>query len=175
MLWWIRQILPWNNWSESKVVFELTLMDIQNINMYIYIYICYIYYIYMCVCVLKSKWNWKRLWSTHPIIDKNLSSSKMHFDPNLEILSWIGSELSRGQAKHGVNSDFKAKFHFGGQGQSTLTMTGITANVFCIFCPNLMVLAWMGGDRTDRFQVNTHGHTHTYTGTSSQDNDTTRR
>ena len=117
----------------------------------------------MCVCVLKSKWNWKRLRSTHPIIDKNLSSSKMHFDPNLEILSWIGSELSRGQAKHGVNSDFKAKFHFGGQGQSTLTMTGITVKVFCIFCPNLMVLAWMGDDRTDRLQVNTHGHTHTYT------------
>ena len=51
-------------------------------------------------------------------------------EPNLEILSWTGDELSHGQAQNGVNFDFEVKFDLEGQGQSPPKTMGILTKVF---------------------------------------------
>ena len=88
----------------------------------------------------------------------------------------MGSELWSGQVQNWVNSDFEVKFDFEGQGQLPPKTIGTLTKVFCIFGPNLAILAWTGPElsrgqasdwHTDR---QTDTHTHTDTG-----NDNTRR
>ena len=60
--------------------------------------------------------NWRSI-SINPKIGRDLNSAKMHFVPNLEIVTSIGGELWHGSAQNGVNFDFEVKFDFEGQGQ----------------------------------------------------------
>ena len=53
----------------------------------------------------------------------------------------MGDELWSGQAQNGVNSDFEVKFYLEGQGQLPLKTIGTLTKVFCIFGPNLAILA----------------------------------
>ena len=48
--------------------------------------------------------------------------------------------------KMGVNSDFKVKFDFKGQGRSLHNTIGISAKVFYIPDLNLVILAWTGDE-----------------------------
>ena len=78
--------------------------------------------------------------------------------PNLVVLAWMGNELWYREAQNGVNSHFQVKFDLEGQGQLSLKTIGTLTMVFCIFGPNLVILAWTGHDwHTD---WHTHGHTH---------------
>ena len=88
----------------------------------------------------------------------------------------MGNELWSGQAQNGVNSDFEVKFDLEGHGQLPPKTIGTLTKVFCIFGPNLAILAWTGPElsrgqasdwHTDR---QTDRHTHTDAG-----NDNTRR
>ena len=81
----------------------------------------------------------------------------------------MGGELWSGQAQNWVNSDFEVKFDLEGQGQLPPKTIGTLTKVFCIFGPNLAILAWTGPElspgqasdwHTDR---QTHTHTHTQT------------
>ena len=63
---------------------------------------------------------------------------------NLMILAWMGDELWCGQAQNGVNFDFEVKFDLEGQGQLPSKAIGTLTKVFCIFDPNLVILAWTG-------------------------------
>ena len=81
----------------------------------------------------------------------------------------MGSELWSGQAQNWVNSDFEVKFDLEGQGQLPPKTIGTLTKVFCIFGPNLAILAWTGPElspgqasdwHTDR-QTDTHTHTQT--------------
>ena len=56
----------------------------------------------------------------------------------------MGGELWCEQAQNGVNLDFQVKFDLESQGWSVHKTKGTLTNVFCIFGPNLMILAWMG-------------------------------
>ena len=82
----------------------------------------------------------------------------------------MGSELWSGQAQNWVNSDFEVKFDLEGQGQLPPKTIGTLTKVFCIFGPNLAILAWTGPElspgqasdwHTDR-QTDTHTHTQTH-------------
>ena len=53
----------------------------------------------------------------------------------------MGDELWSGQAQNGVNSDFEVKFDLEGQGQLPRKTIGTLTKVFCIFGPNLAILA----------------------------------
>ena len=54
----------------------------------------------------------------------------------------MGDELWSGQAQNGINSDFEVKFDLEGQGQLPPPKTiGTLTKVFCIFGPNLAILA----------------------------------
>ena len=77
--------------------------------------------------------------------------------------------------KIGVNSDFEVKFDLEGQGQLPPKTRGTLTKVFCIFGPNLAILAWTGPElsrgqasdwhtdgQTDR-QTDRQTHTHTQT------------
>ena len=90
----------------------------------------------------------------------------------------MGSELWSGQAQNWVNSDFEVKFDLEGQGQLPPKTIRTLTKVFCIFGPNLAILAWTGPQlsrgqasdwHTDR-QTDRQTHTHTDAG-----NDNTRR
>ena len=83
--------------------------------------------------------------------------------PNLVILAWTGDELWCGQGQNGVNFDFKVKFDLEVQSRLPPKTIGILSKVFCIFGPNLVILAWTGpklsrGQASDWY---THGHTNT--------------
>ena len=69
------------------------------------------------VWVLNQKLNWRSI-SIKPKIGRDLNSAKMHFVPNLEIVTSIGGESWHGQAQNGVNFAFEVKFDLEGQGQS---------------------------------------------------------
>ena len=81
----------------------------------------------------------------------------------------MGNELWSGQAQNGVNSDFQVKFDLEGQGQLPPKAIGTLTKVFCIFGPNLAILAWTGpelsrGQASDwhtDWHTHTHGHTQT--------------
>ena len=45
--------------------------------------------------------------ATNPQNKRDLNQGVLHFCPNLVVLVSIGGDLSRGQAQHGVNFDFK--------------------------------------------------------------------
>ena len=72
--------------------------------------------------------------------------------------------------KMGVNSYFQVKFDLGGQSQLPPKTIGTLNYVFCIFGPNLVILAWTGaelsrGQASDwHTDWHTHGHTHTDAG-----------
>ena len=66
--------------------------------------------------------------------------------PNLVILAWMGAELWCGQAQNGVNFDFDLKFDLEGQGWLAPKTIGTLTKVFCIFGPNLVILAWIGDE-----------------------------
>ena len=70
-----------------------------------------------------------------------LTLLRCFFGPNLEIQTWIGGDLSRGQAQNGAKFDFQVQFDLEGQGQSPHKTTGILTKVFYISGPNLMILA----------------------------------
>ena len=61
----------------------------------------------------------------------------------------MGDELWCGQAQNGVNFDFDLKFDLEGQGWLPPKTIGTLTKVFCIFGPNLVILAWTGDGRTD--------------------------
>ena len=90
----------------------------------------------------------------------------------------MGNALWSGQAQNGVNSDFEVEFDHKGQGQLPTKTKGNFTKVFCIFGPNLAILAWTGpelsrGQASDWHtgrQTDRQTHTHTYAG-----NDHTRR
>ena len=54
----------------------------------------------------------------------------------------MGGELRHGQAQNGVNLAFQVKFDIEGQGQLPSKTIETLTNLRCIFCPNLVVLAW---------------------------------
>ena len=56
----------------------------------------------------------------------------------------MGDELWCGQAQNRVNLDFQVKFDLEGQGRSLYKTIGTLIKVFCIFGPNLVILAWIG-------------------------------
>ena len=103
--------------------------------------------------------------------------------PNLLILAWIGDELWCGQAQNGVNSDFKLNLtlkvnwrsmSIPSKNNRDLTVT----KVFCIFGPNLVILAWTGpelscGQASD-WHTDWHTDTHTHIHTQDAGNDNTR-
>ena len=66
--------------------------------------------------------------------------------PNLLILAWMGDELWCGQAQHEVNFDFDLKFDLEGQRWLPPKTIGTLTKVFCIFSPNLVILAWTGDE-----------------------------
>ena len=66
--------------------------------------------------------------------------------PNLVALAWTDDELSRGQAQNVVNFDFEVNFGLECQGQSPPKTIGILTNVFYIYGPNLVILAWTGDE-----------------------------
>ena len=75
----------------------------------------------------------------------------------------MGDELWSGQAQNGVNSDFEVKFYLEGQGQLPPKTIGTLTKVFCIFGPNLAILAWTGPKLSRGQQViDTDWHTHTH-------------
>ena len=53
----------------------------------------------------------------------------------------MGNELWSGQAQNAVDSDFEVEFDLEGQGQSPLKTIRTLTKVFCIFGPNLAILA----------------------------------
>ena len=48
------------------------------------------------------------------------------------------------QSQNGVNLDIQVKFDIEGQGRSVHKTIGTLTKVFCIFSPNLVILAWTG-------------------------------
>ena len=54
----------------------------------------------------------------------------------------MGDELWCGQAQNGVNFDFDLKFDLEGQSWLPPKTIGTLTKVFCIFGPNLVILAW---------------------------------
>ena len=89
-----------------------------------------------------------------------------HFAPLvhiLAILTWMDDELRCGQAQNGVNLGFQVKFDLGGQGQSLHKTIGILTKVFCIFDPNLVILAWTGPDLSRGQASDWHTDTDTQT------------
>ena len=87
-------------------------------------------------------------------------------------LFWWLSIYSGGQIGHNEIWTFKTKFDFEGQGESTPKTPGILTKVFCIFCLNLVVLAWKGDDLScgQAWGWHTHGQTHTQTDTGNDNN-----
>ena len=74
----------------------------------------------------------------------------MHCCPNLEILTWIGGELSLGQAQNWVKFNFQLKLDLEGQGQSTPLQNKDLNQGFCTSDPNLVILAWTGDELSYR-------------------------
>ena len=73
--------------------------------------------------------------------------SKMAFvftldKPGINIWLWHQSKSSH--AKNGVNLDFKFELTLTVNANKTLKTIGIRTKLFCIFCPNLVVVAWAG-------------------------------
>ena len=66
--------------------------------------------------------------------------------PNLVILASMSDELWCWQAQNGVNFDFDLKFDLEGQSWLPLKTIGTLTKVFCIFGPNLVILAWTGDE-----------------------------
>ena len=79
--------------------------------------------------------------------------------PNLVILAWMGDELWCGQAQNGVNFDFDLKFDLEGQGWLPPKTIGTLTKVFCIFGPNLVILARMSDRVIMRTNLVTDGLT----------------
>ena len=77
----------------------------------------------------------------------------------------MGNELWSGQAQNGVNSYFKVKFDLEGQCQLAPKTIGTLTKVFCIFGPNLAILAWTGPElsRGQASDWHTDGQTDTHT------------
>ena len=107
------------------------------------------------------------------------------FVPNLEIATSIGDELWHAQAQNGENFDFWVQFDLEGQGQSPPPppppppqTIGIITKVFYTYCPNFVILAWMGvelsGGQASAYRTHrrTDGRTHRQTDAG---NDNTRR
>ena len=79
----------------------------------------------------------------------------------------MGDELWCRQAQNGISFDFDLKFDLEGQGWLAPKTIGTLTKVFCIFGPNLVILAWTGDElsrgqtwwrtdgRTDRGNDNT--------------------
>ena len=63
------------------------------------------------------------------------------FDPNLEIVTLIDSELWHAQAQNGVNFYFGVQFDLEGQGQMSHKTVGILTKVVYTFGPYLVILA----------------------------------
>ena len=80
----------------------------------------------------------------------------------------MGGVLWCGQAQNGANLDFQVKFDLEGQGRSVHKTIRTLTKLFCIFGPNLVILAWMGLELSRRQASD--WHTQTDTG-----NDNTRR
>ena len=73
----------------------------------------------------------------------------------------MGGELWCEQAQNGVNLDFQVKFDLEGQGQSVHKTMGTLTKVFCIFGPNLVILAWrVPSYRADKQVIDTQTDTH---------------
>ena len=68
---------------------------------------------------------------------------------NLHQIWWLQFEqefFSGGQTRDSWNLNFYVKFDHKDQYQSIPKSTGSFTMVFCIFCPDLVVLASIGGD-----------------------------
>ena len=85
----------------------------------------------------------------------------------------MGNELWSGQAQNGVNSDFEVKFDLEGQGQLPPKTIGTLTKVFCIFGPNLAILAWTGPELSRGQASDWHTDRHTDTQTHRQTQATT--
>ena len=90
------------------------------------------------------------------------------FVPNLEIVTSIGGELWHGQAQNGVNLDFQVKFDLEDQGGSVHKTIGTLTKVFCIFGPNLAILAWTGPELSRGQASDWHRQTDRQTHTQTQ-------
>ena len=74
------------------------------------------------------------------------------------------------------NSDFKVKFDCENEHQSIPQTIRFLTNVFCIFCSNLVILAWMGHKLSHRQALGWHTHRHTCRHTHTDaGNDNNRR
>ena len=81
-----------------------------------------------------------------PKTKRTISKLVCIFSPNFVVLAEMGGELWRGKARNGINLAFQVKFDLAGQGQSPHKTIGTLTKLFCIFCPNLGVLAWTRGE-----------------------------
>ena len=79
----------------------------------------------------------------------------------------MGDELWSEQAQNEVNSDFEVKFDLEGQGQLPPKTIGTLTKVFCIFGPNLAILAWTGSKLSRGQASDWHTHTRTHTQTQA--------
>ena len=91
--------------------------------------------------------------------------------PNLVILAWMGGDLWCGQAQNGINLDYRVKFALEGQIRSVHKIIGTLTKVFCIFGPNLIILAWTGPELSRGQASNWHTDRQTLTDAG---NDNTR-
>ena len=98
-----------------------------------------------------------------------------HNQPGLHLLSTFGGSGLNGwwvmtwTNANGVNLYFQVKFDLEGQGQSPPKTVQTLNNLFCILCPNLLILAWTG-DELWRGQVQGW-----FKHTTDAGNDNTRR
>ena len=122
---------------------------------------------------LNQIWPWRSK-SIATQNNRDLHQAIFTSGPNLVILAWMGNELWSWQAQNGVNSDFEVKFDLECQGQLPPKTIGTLTKVFCIFGPNLAILAWTGPELSHGQATDWHTDRQTDRHTDAG-NDNTRR
>ena len=76
--------------------------------------------------------------------------------------------------KMGINLDFQVKFYLADHGRSVHKTIGTLTKVFCIFGPNLVILAWKGVKLSRREASDWHTDKQTDTHTDAGNDNTLR-
>ena len=124
---------------------------------------------------LSQIWPWRSRSITPKTIIGILTKVFCIFCQNLVIQAWMGDKLWCGQAQNGVNLDFQVIFDLESQGLSLHKTTGTLTKVFCIFGPNLVILAWMSPELSHRQASDWHTCRQTDTHVHDAGNDNTWR
>ena len=98
--------------------------------------------------MLEDAWTRVHASSVAPV-NRDLNSAKMHFWSkfgNPDFNQWWLIARTNSQTQTGVNLYFGLQFDLEDQGQSPTKTTGILTKVFYIYGPNLVILAWTGGE-----------------------------